>query len=96
MINADMRNYDYYLYGEEDEYGQLKAPDIVAGTIKMSIDTVVQRIQDSVIYNESEFIGLTHDKNVNDKYIIQYGDIKLKVLYVNPKGRFRQVYMARM
>ena len=96
MINADMRNYDYYLYGEEDEYGQLQAPNIVAGTIKMSIDTVVQRIQDSVIYNESEFIGLTHDKNVSDKYIIQYGDMKLKVLYVNPKGRFRQVYMSRM
>ena len=96
MINTDMRNYDYYLYGEEDEYGQLQAPDTVAGTIKMSIDTVVQRIQDSVIYNESEFIGLTHDKNVSDKYIIQYGDMKLKVLYVNPKGRFRQVYMARM
>lgn len=96
MINADMRDYNYYLYGEEDDYGQLQTPDKVAGTIKMSIDTVVQRIQDSVIYNKAEFIGLTHDKNVSDKYIIQYGDMKLKVLYVNPKGRFRQVYMARM
>jgi hypothetical protein len=96
MINTDMRDYDYYIYGEQDDYGQLQESNEPAGTVKMSINTTVQRIQDSVIYNEAEFIGLTHDKEINDKYIVQYGDSRLKVIYVNQKGRFRQVYMARM
>lgn len=93
MINADMRLYDYFTFGNEDEYGQPQISDNVVGQIKMAINLTSQSIQDNINYKDSQYVGLTH-ANVNDTYVIQYGDERLKVLYVNPKGRLKQVFMA--
>ncbi len=94
MINANMKSYDYYTYGENDAYGQPTLSEEVQGTIKMSVAVASQRVQDNILYKGAEYIGLTHD-DVNDKYVIQYGEEKLKVLYVTPT-RYKQVFMARM
>lgn len=94
MINADMRNYDYYIYGEDDLYGQAQL-SAKKGVIKMAINVSTKSNEDSIMYSNAEFIGLTH-ADITDKYVIQYGNCKLKVLYINPKGRYTQVTMARM
>lgn len=96
MINANMRTYNYYTLGELDSYGQQKISAEVQGVVKMSIATTSQNVQDNVLYTNASYIGLTHDAAVNDSYVIQYGDIKLKVLYVGQQGRFRAVYMAKV
>ena len=96
MINTDMRNYDYYLYGEDNGYGQPALSKEKQGTIKISINITSQSVQDNINYSGAQYIGLTHDKEVSDKYVIKYGNEMLKVLYVNPKGRFKQVFMAGM
>lgn len=96
MINTSMRVYDFFTLGAEDDYGQrtMPADDAVpTGTIKMAINIASQAIQDNINYQDANYVGLTHAK-VDDTYIIQYGDERLKVLYVNPKGRLNQVYMA--
>ena len=93
MINADMRLYDYYTYGNENEYGQAQWSENVVGSIKMSINTTAQAIQDNINYKDSEYIGLTYNNEVDDTYVIKYNDGRLKVLYVNPKGRMKQVFM---
>ena len=95
MINAEMRSYNYYLYEDADDYGQSVLSKEVKGSAKMSINVTSQSVKDSIVYSGAEFIGLTHDE-LSDKYVIQYGESKLKVLYVNPRGRFKQVYMTRM
>lgn len=98
MINADMRLYDYFTIGKDDEYGQaqLPGPDAAPkGTIKMAINITSQSVQDNVNYVNAQYIGLTH-ANVDDTYIISYGNERLKVLYVNPKGRLKQVFMVRV
>lgn len=95
MINADMRNYDYFLYGDENAYGQLQLSAEKQGSIKMAINITSQAIQDNILYNGAQYVGITH-AYINDKYVIQYGDKKLKVLYVNPKGRYTQAFMAVM
>ena len=38
-------------------------------------------------------VGLP-DKAVNESYVIQYGNTKLKVKYVNPIGRYTQVFLT--
>lgn len=96
MINSNMRSYDFYTIGDLDEYGQQRISTEKQGSIKMSISISSQRVQDNILYKGCEFIGLTHDKNVTDKYVIQYGDMRLKVLYINASGRFTQVFMARV
>lgn len=94
MINSQMRNYDYYIYGEQDAYGQPTLSD-KKGTVKMTINVLSKRIEDNVLYAQAEYIGLTNDAQINDKYVIAYDSDKLKVLYIYPYGRLKQVYMAR-
>lgn len=98
MINANMRLYDYYLLDEENAYGQIVSTSIghePEGQIKMAINISSQSIQDNINYSGCQYVGLTQ-ANVDDTYIIDYGNELLKVLYVNPKGRMKQVFMARM
>lgn len=95
MINANMRIYDYYTYGENDTYGQPKLSEEVQGTVKMAINITSQNVQDNIKYKGATYMGLTH-ANIDDTYVIQYGNDRLKVLYVNPNGRFKQVFMSEL
>lgn len=101
MINTDMRKYNYYLYSAEDAYGQ---PQLikdesgeleVQGQVKMSINIASQTVQDNILYGGAQYVGLTRD-SLDSKHVIQYGEEKLKVLYVSNKGRLSVVFMARM
>lgn len=96
MINADMRLYDYFTLGDDNSYGQpqLPGPDAVPkGQVKMAINISSQSVQDNINYQDAQYVGLTH-ANIDDTYIIAFGDKRLKVLYVNPKGRWKQVFLS--
>ena len=95
MINTDMCLYPYSTIGEEDAYGQQTMNNQIVNNLKMAINVAGQSVQDNINYENCQYIGLTRDK-VDSSYIIHYGNEKLKVLYVNPKGRFKQVFLARM
>lgn len=95
MISAEMKEYTFSTLGELDEYGQPQTTDNV-GSIKMAIYLYTQNVTDSIKYKDCSYIGFTNDKTIADNYIVNYGNEKLKVLYVNPVGRFRQVYMKEM
>lgn len=86
-----MKSYNYFTLGGNNGYGQPQLSD-VKGTIKISINTTAQATQDNILYKDCSYIGLTFAE-VNDTYVIQYGDTKLKVLYVNPMGRYKQVFL---
>lgn len=94
MINADMRLYNYFTLGTEDEYGQLVISNEPVGQIKMAINISSQAVQENINYTGATYVGLTHAK-VDDTYVIEYGEERLKVLYVNNKGRLNQVFMAK-
>ena len=96
MINTDMRLYDYFVYGDDDGYGSPTLSEESQGKIKMSINIASQSIQDNILFKECTYIGLTQDKNVDDTYVVAYENNKLKVLYVNPKGRYKQVFLKEM
>ena len=96
MINTDMRSYDYFLYGEEDRYGQPQLSDTIQGSVKMSIYSTSTNIQYNINYKNAEFIGLTRDSNISNKYVIQHETDKLKVLYIIPRGRLKQVFMIKV
>lgn len=95
MINTDMRNYDYFTIGSDNEYGISTVSDEPIGTIKMAINISSQSTQENVNYKDCQYIGLTHAA-IDDTYIIQYGDERLKVLYINPMGRYKQVFMVKL
>lgn len=97
MIAANMRNYNYsVLSSTEDDYGQ-PIEQQVEGTIKMSFYLTNQSIDTAnSLYSDAQYVALTMDNNIDDTYIIDYEDKKLKVLYVNPEGIYKQVFLARM
>jgi hypothetical protein len=94
MINADMRLYNYFTLGELNEAGQRVSSTEPTGQVKMAIYISSQSIQDNINYSGANYIGLTSDK-VDDTYIIEYGKERLKVLYINNRGRLNQVFMAK-
>lgn len=96
MIMTEMRLYDFLTFGEMNDYGQPQLSEEPKGQVKMAIYTTSQSVQDNVLYENATYIGLTHDAEIDDKYVILDGNERLKVLYVQPKGRFKQVFMARM
>lgn len=99
MITTSMRDYEFYKYGGPNEYGQQtlikdeSGEPIVQGTVKMAINLTTQATKDSVTYHNAQFFALTHDRSVDDTYVIQYGKMRLKVLFVAPGGRYRQVFL---
>ena len=91
-----MRLHNYYLQKTTDNYGYSRMPDLREypdGQIKMAIYTANQSVQDNVNYRNANYVGLTQAE-VNDTYIIEYENELLKVLYVNPHGRYKQVFMV--
>lgn len=93
MINSNMREYNYFLYTDNDGYGQANVTDEVQGTVKMSIHNTTTSTQDNILYKDATYLGLTLDKAVDDTYVIEYGKERLKVLYIVPQGRYRQVFL---
>lgn len=96
MINTEMQTYVYYTYGAVDAYGQQTLSKTPQGFIIMAIYISSQAIQDNILYKDCSYVGLTMDNAINDSYVIQYNDEKLKVLYVQPKGRYKQVFLKRV
>jgi hypothetical protein len=96
MITTDMRLYNYLAFGDKDSYGQQQLSKEVKGQIKMAINISSQAIQDNILYKDCTYVGLTMDSSIDDTFVIQYGDAKLKVLYINPKGRYKQVFLKEM
>lgn len=95
MINADMRLYDYFTFGADDGYGQPQLSAKPKGQIKMAINLTSQSTQDNINYKDARYVGLTH-ADVDDTYVIAFGNERLKVLYVNPKGRYKQVFLGEI
>lgn len=92
MITTDMRDYDYYIYGAKDKYGQLILDQSVKGKIKMAIYISSQSVQDNINYKDCRYVGFTNEP-IDASYVIQYGDQKLKVLYTVP-GRRTNVFLT--
>lgn len=95
MINTDMRFYDFYTYGEANGYGQAQLSEEAQGAVKMAINSITTNTKDSILYKDATYLGLTYFL-LDDSYVIQYGEEKLKVLYVIPKGRLKQVYLKNI
>ena len=95
MINSQMRLYNYYIYGENDSYGQPALSKDVKGQVKLAINIASQSIQDNINYKDARYVGLTFS-GITDQYVIDYEGEKLKVLYVNPLGRYKQVFLGAL
>ena len=98
MIITDMRDYDYYLFEDNDGYGQPRLSKEAKGKVKLAIYTSSQNVANNILYCDAQYVGVAwKHTEVNDTFVIQYGQERLKVLYVNPaRGAYKTVYLQRM
>lgn len=96
MINADMKLYNYYVYEDADGYGQAQLSKDIKGSVRMAINITNQSTQDNIKYINCSYMGLTFDNSINDTFVIEYGNEKLKVEYINKRGRLNQVFMGEL
>lgn len=94
MINSRMQDMEYFLLVDDNGYGQPTISPDPQGTVSISISTLTKTVTDDIRYVDASYLGLTHDKNINDTYVIKRGDELLKVQYVNPDGRYTQVFLG--
>lgn len=95
MINTNMRTYNYFTLGENNGYGQPTLSPNPVGTIRMAIYIASQSIQENINFLDCNLVGLTMN-DVDDTYVIEVGSNKMKVLYIQPQGRYKQVYMKQL
>lgn len=97
MVTTDMRDYDYFVYGDKDAYGQPQLNKEASGKVKLAIYPSSQSVGNNVLYCDAQYVALTwKHTEVNDTYVIQYGKERLKVLYVNAHAAYKIVYLQRM
>lgn len=100
MINANMREYNYFLMSAEtNSYGQHtlikdnNGDPIIQGTIKIAISIASQSVSENITYNGANYVGITQDPNISDRYVIEYQGKQLKVQYVT-NSRFKIAYLG--
>ena len=96
MYSLNCKNYKYYKYLDKNAYGAYTLAPEAAGVVKIAIFTTSQSIQDNINYKDANYIGLTHSALLADDTVVEYGDKKLKVLYVNSSGRLNQVFLKEI
>lgn len=96
MISTNMRTYNYSTLGDKDAYAIPTLSNEPSGTIKMAIYISSQSIQENINYQDCNYVGLTTDQSVNDKMVIHFDSEKLKVLYINPHGKYKQVFLKKL
>jgi hypothetical protein len=94
VINRSEVNATLITMGGQDEYGQdLNAP-ISQSSITLTFGLYTHQQTDDIRYQDVEYTGLTV-YDVADNQVIQIGDKKYKVLFVNPFGRMKQVFLKK-
>lgn len=94
-IKGNMKTYSYYLMNQRNAYGELVIPERSTGVIEMDLQVFNQSTKDNILYTGATYIGLTQDY-ITDEYIIADGAKRLKVLYINTAGKYKQVFMCQV
>lgn len=92
VINRDMREALVYVLGENDEYGQPTLNPENPIKITLTFGLFNHSPVEDPRYQDVMYTGLT-TYNLTDKNVIQIGDSKFKVKFVNPFGRLNQVFL---
>lgn len=94
-----MRLYNYWLITLNDEYAQEVLPEETAepqGTVMLAIYPTSTGNQDNIKFADCSYVALTRSAEIDDKYVIQYGKERLKVRYIQPLGRLKQVFLKQV
>lgn len=99
MIIRNLRPYDFVKVRFNENLGQdIIPPNDAApeGQVKLSIFPSSTGTQENILYSDCAYVGFTFNYEIDDKYVIQYGKERLKVMYRQTYGRMIQVFLKRV
>lgn len=91
-IATNLKEYDYFEYGKQDKYGQEILNQSPSGKVKASITLLNQSVENTPLYNEIQYVGLTHSNAIKENCVIAYGNKKLKVMNI-VEGRYNTLLL---
>lgn len=93
-IASRMKEYGVAGFADIDVYGQHKMPTRPTRFVVMDIEILNNSDSENPLYQDVEYIGLTKDTITRQDYVF-YEDEILKVKFINTKGRYNQIFMAK-
>lgn len=93
MINREMRQATVVTYGGVDEYGQMNTTATASRDTYLTFGLYQHTNSNDVRYQNVTHYGLTKDSEITDNDIIVIDGVEYKVLFVNPFGRMREVFL---
>jgi len=95
VINRSEQPALLYTMGGQDEYGQDLVEPIAQKKITLTFGLYNHKQTDDIRYEDVEYTGLT-PYDVADDQVIELNGFKYKVLFVNPFGRMKQVFLRKI
>lgn len=86
-----MREYPLFELGAANAYGEPGEAQQI-GTVIAAVYTRQQRVADTALYLDCEYIALT-EAELTDHNMLGFGGKLLKVMYVERHGRYAQAFL---
>lgn len=94
MVNREMRKVGLVSFEPgTDKYGQQMTKEADEKTIYMTFGLFSHQADESPLYQQVNYFGLTREKEIADNQIIRVDGKDHKVLFVNNFSRMTQVFM---
>lgn len=95
MINREMRKANLITYAPGvDEYGQPRKGEQSKRDIELTFRIYSHSPVEDIRFNEVTHTGLTADKTITDTNAIELEGKTYNIKFVNPEGRFAQLFMV--
>lgn len=92
MISRELIKATLITYDGIDEYGQEGINPINQTPIEITFGIYKHQPTEDIRFQNVEYVGLTK-ASVNDSQAIKIGDKEYKIQFVNPFGRYKEVFM---
>lgn len=94
MVNREMRKVSLISFEPgADKFGQQMTKEKEVKEIQMTFGLYSHQADESPLYQNVNYFGLTREKNVADNQIIEIDGKQHKILFVNNFSRLTQVFM---
>lgn len=95
MVNREMRKVELVSFEPgADKFGQQMTKEVESREIDMTFTLYSHQADESPLYQDVNYFGLTREKGIADKQVIRVDGHDHKILFVNNFSRLTQVFMA--
>ena len=93
LFNRTLQTLVVHTHGGVDDYGYQLAEELSTRKIEGSVSLYQHTQTSDIRYIDCEYVVLTKDKDISVNDSIEINGKEMKVMFVNPYGRLKQVFI---